>query len=133
MAVWVHQEGRSEIRTIRHAFTALSKLVHVTAGLQEEFALSRPVQIGSGLNTDTASVGNIGSSDFADYTALGDGVNKAFRLETASKHIGRDLLLGSATFAYIKDAAGHLFEEQTVELKGYKDPCDVYALTLLSG
>ena len=128
MAVWVHQEGRSEIRTIRHAFTALSKLVHVTAGLQEEFALSRPVQIGSGLNTDTASVGNIGSSDFADYTALGDGVNKAFRLETASKHIGRDLLLGSATFAYIKDAAGHLFEEQTVELKGYKDPCDVYAL-----
>ena len=128
MAVWVHQEGQPEIRPIRHALAALSKLVQVTTGLQAEFALSRPVQIGAGLNTDTASVGNIGSSDFADYTALGDGVNKAFRLETASKHIGRDLLLGSATFAYIKDAAGHLFEEQTVELKGYKDPCDAYAL-----
>ena len=128
MAVWVHQSGESDVGPICHAFAALSKLVEVTAGLQAEFELSRLVQIGAGLNTDNASIGNIGSGDFADYTALGDGVNKTFRLETASKQAGHDLLLGPATFAYIKEAAGDLFEEKTVELKGYADPAPVHAL-----
>ncbi len=128
MAVWVHQSGESDAGPICHAFAALSKLVEVTAGLQAEFELSRPVQIGAGLNTDNASIGNIGSGDFADYTALGDGVNKTFRLETASKQAGRDLLLGPATFAYIQKAAGDLFEEKTVELKGYADPAPAHAL-----
>ena len=128
MAVWVHQRDESGLGPIYHAFAALSQLVEATAGLQAEFELSRPVQIGAGLNTDTASIGNIGSSDFADYTALGDGVNKTFRLESASKQFGRDLLLGPATFAYIQEAAGDLFEEKTVELKGYADPAPAHAL-----
>ena len=128
MAVWVHQRDESGLGPIYHAFAALSQLVEATAGLQAEFELSRSVQIGAGLNTDTASIGNIGSSDFADYTALGDGVNKTFRLESASKQFGRDLLLGPATFAYIQEAAGDLFEEKTVELKGYADPAPAHAL-----
>ena len=128
MAVWVHPPGEPDLRPILHAFSALSKLVEATAGLQAEYELPRPIQIGAGVNTDNASIGNVGSSDFADYTALGDGVNKAFRLESASKFVGRDLLLGPATFAYIQEAAGGLFEEKAVDLKGYKDPTLAHAL-----
>ena len=128
MAVWVHPPAEPDVKPVSHAFSALSQLVEVTEGLQAEFELSRPVQIGAGINTDNASIGNIGSSDFADYTSLGDGVNKAFRLETASKHFGRGLLIGPSTFACIPKAAGSLFEEQRVDLKGYKDPVPAHAL-----
>jgi len=128
MAVWVHPPAEPDVKPVSHALSALSKLVEVTEGLQAEFELSRPVQIGAGINTDNASIGNIGSSDFADYTALGDGVNKAFRLETASKHFGHGLLIGPSTFACIPKAAGSLFEEKLVELKGYKDPVPALAL-----
>ena len=127
MGIWVHEKGRSDAETICKALRALSKLTDVTGRLQAEFQLPSPVEIGAGLNTDMASLGNLGSGDSADYTALGDGVNKAFRLESHAKKMKRDLLLGEETFAFIESAAGTLFEKHAVQLKGYKEPLHAYA------
>ncbi len=127
MGVWIHRREQPHLDAIYHALVALSKLAEATAGLREEFRLPRAIRIGAGINTDIASVGNLGSGDSADFTALGDGVNKAFRLETASKHLGYDLVLGQATFAHIHEAVPDAFDQHEVQLKGYQKPTVVYA------
>lgn len=127
MGVWVHRRDQPPLEPIYNALVAYSKLREATAGLETEFRLPRQVRIGGGINTDTASIGNLGSGDSADFTALGDGVNKAFRLESASKHIGYDLVVGETTFAYLQEAVPDVFDQHTVKLKGYEKPSTVYA------
>ena len=50
-----------------------------------------------GLNSGQATVGNMGSENRFDYTAMGDEVNLASRLEGANKAFGTKILLGSCT------------------------------------
>ena len=55
------------------------------------------IEIGIGINSGTACVGNLGSSSRFDYTAIGDAVNLAARLESATKEVGQDMLVGYNT------------------------------------
>jgi adenylate cyclase len=57
-----------------------------------------------GLNSGTANVGNMGSSQRFDYTVMGDVLNLSSRLEGANKYFGTKILLGPATFAQAQDA-----------------------------
>jgi adenylate cyclase len=55
------------------------------------------LQLRVGINTGTAIVGNVGSQDRVNYTALGDVVNLASRLEEANKVFGTNIIIGEAT------------------------------------
>jgi adenylate cyclase len=61
-----------------------------------------PLAMRVGLNTGTALVGNIGSEDRLNYTAIGDPVNLASRLEAMNKRYGTRIVIGEAT----REAAG---------------------------
>jgi adenylate cyclase len=70
------------------------------------------------VNTGPAIVGG------SEYTALGDTVNAAFRLEAATKQIGLGVALGARTFQELALTAGSSspFAKREVELKGYEGP-----------
>jgi adenylate cyclase len=56
-----------------------------------------------GVNSGPAVVGNMGSHSRFDYTAMGDTVNLASRLEGACKHYGLPILVGENTYSLIKE------------------------------
>jgi adenylate cyclase len=128
MSVWVHRDQLPDLAELRRIFAAVRRLHDIVAGLQPRFGLDAPVRIGVGLNTGLAATGNMGSSALADYTALGDTVNKAFRLESATKEIGCDIALGQATYQALSVANGARprREPRLVLLKGYDQPEQVY-------
>lgn len=58
-----------------------------------------PMNIGIGIASGPAIVGNIGSADFKDFTLLGNPVNLAARLEEANKSLNTQLLISANTYA----------------------------------
>jgi adenylate cyclase len=83
--------------------------------------------MGIGVNTGSMIVGNLGSRDRLAYTAVGDPVNVASRLEGLSKEYGVHVVIGEAT----RQAAGDAFEYRFLDLvavKGRAEPVRVYEL-----
>jgi adenylate cyclase len=124
MAVFLHSVKGQEHLEILEILRAVDEFAKVTAGLGGRFGLSQSLQIGAGLNTGLATVGNTGTNRVTDYTAMGECVNTAFRLESATKGLQTDICLGKTTSDFLRHwprAAAYL-QEHEVELKGYDTP-----------
>lgn len=85
----------------------------------------KTVNFGIGLNCGEAVVGNIGCEIRMDYTAIGDTVNTAARLE--SKAAGGEILISEALYERLKDRIDAQFKEEMV-LKGKALPVKVYSV-----
>jgi len=113
---------------LRAARTALACQARLAAEAPEwEKKYGRRIRMRIGLNTGPAIVGNMGSSRRFDYTAIGDTVNLASRLESAGKQYGADLLAGEAT---VKKAGEELVfrEVDIVRVVGKTKPVRIYEL-----
>jgi adenylate cyclase len=84
-----------------------------------------PIAIGIGINSGEAVIGNMGSENRFDYTAIGDAVNTAARLESATKEVGVDLLIGKNTSQFTKIRVNLI---TTINVKGKADALDVYTV-----
>jgi len=85
------------------------------------------IDVGIGLNTGECVVGNMGSDTRFDYTALGDSVNLASRLEGQSKAYGLAIILGSATARAVEGRFA-IIELDLLRVKGKREPERVFAL-----
>ncbi len=132
MAVWAHTEDKITSSELLNIFDVISEFEEIFRPLQRKYDLLNPLRFGCGINTGHASIGNIGSASSADFTALGDAVNKAFRLETATKETGHDILIGSSVLAFLRPPIGPADTPTSISisLKGYEEPETAYPLML---
>lgn len=109
--------------------TALLMTVELSALNKELKAEGLPtINIGIGINTGKALVGNMGSDQRFDYSVIGDPVNLASRLESSSKTLGETIIISENTI----QGREHLYPFKFIDsitVKGKTEKIKVYTIT----
>ena len=127
MAFW-----NAPIDTKNHKELAIKSALEMIDKLKElnennGFGDNNKLNIGIGINSGKAVVGNMGSEQRFDYSVLGDAVNLASRLEGVSKNYDATLVVGEDTY---KDVATQFnFKKlDDVQVKGKTEKVSIYSI-----
>lgn len=128
MAFWGAPYEDSQ-HAVQACIAALEMMKRVRELQKQWAAEGKPaLDIGIGLNSGVASVGNMGSELRYGYTALGDAVNLSSRLEGLNKDYGTHIIANESTYAAAK-GSGFLFRElDLIRVKGKLQPVTIYEL-----
>jgi len=118
----------------RHACEAALAMTDALRELNQDLARSDgrfgrslpPLAMGIGINTGPCCVGNMGSEQRFDYSAIGDEVNLASRLEGQSRHYGLSIVVAEPTRARAPSLA--YLELDRIRVKGRQQPVRIHAL-----
>ena len=110
-----------------HACLAACEMQDDIEKLRAEFkAEGLPeIRMRIGIHSCNAIIGNLGSSERFDYTAIGDGVNLAARLEGVNKLYGTGILASGETVARVAGAVPMRLVDRVI-VKGKSEPVEIY-------
>ena len=128
MAFWgapYEEQGHAE-----KACRAALEMMERVGELQQQWAEQGKPQldIGLGINTGVASVGNMGSDLRYGYTAMGDAVNLSSRLEGLNKEYGTHIIVSETTFREANVPEFVFRELDLIRVKGKIQPVTIYEL-----
>ncbi|MCG2813942.1 MAG: adenylate/guanylate cyclase domain-containing protein, partial [Thermodesulfovibrionales bacterium] len=112
-------------KACRTAIEMIDKLKEINSSFKQKGL--PPVDIGIGINTGYAVVGNMGADMRFDYTAIGDTVNLASRLEGQNKYYGTHIILSEFTAEKVKDKF-MLREIDLTRVVGKEKPVAIFEL-----
>jgi len=108
---------------VSSAIEQIKTLKELNPSLEKEFGIS--IEIGIGINSGVATIGEMGSSGRADYTIIGDNVNLASRLEGLNKVYGTHIIISE--FTYHKLQKEYIIRElDLVKVKGKEKAVKIY-------
>jgi len=122
------QDKNHAINAVRCANEMLEKIEQLQ---QKWLAEGKPkIEIGVGINTGEAFVGNIGSEKRLEYTVIGDMVNLASRIESYNKVYKTNFLISSTTYEKVRDIAD-VIKISEVTIRGKAKKLNIYEVLRL--
>ena len=113
-------------RLADHADNALAAAIEIDRAVADEFA--GELTVGVGLNSGRVVAGNVGGAGRLDFSVIGDAVNVAARIESATRQTGDTVLISEHTRALLSgDPAAALEERPPVALKGKSEEVAIFA------
>jgi class 3 adenylate cyclase len=109
-----------------HAERAVRAAQEIVALVRERY--HGEVGVGIGVNSGSVVAGTVGGGGRVEFTVIGDTVNTAARVETATRETGDDVLITEATRAALAPDAFEFSERPPAPLKGKREPVRLWAL-----
>ena len=103
-----------------HEDRAILAAIEIKEKMQEA---NLGIEIGIGINSGIVMLGNCGSEDRFDYTAIGSDVNLAARCESSCKTVGKDIVIAKNT---AQETDIPLIKLDPIEMKGIAEPVEIY-------
>jgi len=130
MAFWnapIDCKNHAEL-AIKSAIEIEAATIELNKQFKEQGLKLPPINVGTGVNSGTCIVGNMGSETRFDYSVVGDAVNLAARLEaTAGRNDYKQWKV--IISEYTKELAGDCFEYEKIDsilVKGKSEPITIY-------
>jgi adenylate cyclase len=127
MAIWnaPFEDPDHAVNAVRTALDFQEKTIAVSE--KWEAKIGGKIRNGVGINTGEAVVGTMGSRQRLEYTAIGDTVNLAARLESITKEYNTSIIISENTYDYVK---GQFMTRElgAVTVKGKTRPVKIYAV-----
>ncbi len=112
-------------RQADHADRALKAALEISEAVSDEFGTA--LSVGIGLNSGTVVAGNIGGAGRLEFSVIGDAVNIASRVESATRQTGDQILLTAQTRALLGEDHGDFVSRPGLTLKGKAAPVQIYS------
>jgi adenylate cyclase len=111
-------------RQVNHADEALGAALEIAAAIEHDDA---NFSVGIGLNSGTVVAGNVGGAGRLEFSVIGDAVNVAVRVESATRTTGDTVLIAERTRELLGATEAPLEERPDISLKGKRERVTLYA------